>query len=410
MRRLGRGRLMLFLAVMGPGIITAAADNDAGGITTFSVAGASYRYSLLWVLLLTTFLLAIVQEMSARMGVVTQKGLAELIRENYGVKWTMFALSILLVANLATTVSEFAGLAASLGIFGVSKYITLPIAAVVLWLLVVKGTFRIVERVFLAFTVIYVTYIISGIMAGPDWSEVMRATVTPDIHFEAGYMFLVIAIIGTMVTPWMQFLLQATIVDKGARIENYAYQKWDVQIGSFLTNLVAFFIVVAAAAALYGTRITDAADAALALKYVAGNYATILFAIGLFNASLLGAAVLPLSTAYTYSEAFGWEIGVSRKFREAPLFYSIYTFAIIFGVAVVLVPGLNLVNAMVRAQMIQGILLPVILVFMLRLINRKDVMGDYTNSWLYNIFVWAIVAFLIVMTLASTVGALLSFI
>lgn len=410
MRRLGRGRLMLFLAVMGPGIITAAADNDAGGITTFSVAGASYRYSLLWVLLLTTFLLAIVQEMSARMGVVTQKGLAELIRENYGVKWTMFALSILLVANLATTVSEFAGLAASLGIFGVSKYITLPIAAVVLWLLVVKGTFRIVERVCLAFTVIYVTYIISGIMAGPDWSEVMRATVTPDIHFEAGYMFLVIAIIGTMVTPWMQFLLQATIVDKGARIENYAYQKWDVQIGSFLTNLVAFFIVVAAAAALYGTRITDAADAALALKYVAGNYATILFAIGLFNASLLGAAVLPLSTAYTYSEAFGWEIGVSRKFREAPLFYSIYTFAIIFGVAVVLVPGLNLVNAMVRAQMIQGILLPVILVFMLRLINRKDVMGDYTNSWLYNIFVWAIVAFLIVMTLASTVGALLSFI
>lgn len=407
MRRPSRSRMLLFLAVLGPGIITAAADNDAGGITTFSVAGASYRYDLLWVLVLTTFLLAVVQEMCARMGVVTQKGLAELIRENFGVRWTMFALGVLLIANLATTVSEFAGLAASLQIFGISKYITLPIAAVLIWALVVKGSFKVVERVFLFFTVIYVTYIISGIMARPDWSEVLRATVSPSIRLDSGYLFLTIAIIGTMVTPWMQFLLQASIVDKGTRIENYGYQKLDVHIGSFLTNLVAYFIVVAAAAALYPSHIEDAADAALALKYVAGNYATILFAIGLFNASLLGAAVLPLSTAYTYCEAFGWEIGISRKFREAPMFYGIYTLGIVFGASVVLAPGLNLVGAMVRAQVIQGILLPVILVFMLRLINRKDVMGDYTNSRLYNAFVWAVVFLLIVMTLAAIPATLL---
>lgn len=409
MKRFGRSRILLFLAVIGPGIITAAADNDAGGITTFSVAGAKYHYDLLWVLVLTTFLLAIVQEMCARMGVVTQKGLAELIRENFGVRWTMFALSVLLVANLATTVSEFAGLAASLGIFGVSKYLTLPIAAVVIWVLVVKGSFQVVEKVFLAFSFIYVTYIISGIMAKPDWSQVAHSAIIPTLHADPAYLYLIIAIIGTMVTPWMQFLLQATIVDKGTSIEHYRFQKWDVHIGSFLTNLVAFFIVVAAAAALYGKQINDAADAAQALKYVAGNYATILFAIGLFNASLLGAAVLPLSTAYTYSEAFGWEIGVSRRFSEAPIFYGIYTFSILLGVGVVLMPGLNLINAMVRAQVIQGILLPVILIFMLRLVNRKDVMGEYTNSPIYNIIVWAVVILLIVMTLATLIGTALGY-
>lgn len=406
MKRFGRSRLLLLLSVIGPGIITAAADNDAGGITTFSVAGAKYHYDLLWVLVLTTFLLAIVQEMCARMAVVTQKGLAELIRENFGVKWTMFALGVLLVANLATTVSEFAGLAASLGIFHVSKYITLPIAAILIWLLVVKGSFRVVERVFLAFSFIYLTYIISGVIAKPDWNAVLHASITPTLRADADYLFLIIAIIGTMVTPWMQFLLQATIVDKGTRIENYKYQKLDVHVGSLLTNLVAFFIVVAAAAAMYGKNITDAADAALALRPVAGNYATILFAVGLFNASLLGAAVLPLSTAYTYSEAFGWEIGISRKFSEAPIFYGIYTFSIALGVGVVLMPKLNLINAMVRAQVIQGVLLPIILVFMLKLINRKDVMGEYTNSRIYNCIVWAVVALLIVMTVATLIGSL----
>jgi len=409
MKRLARGRLLLLLAAIGPGVITAAADNDAGGIATFSVAGASYRYELLWVFLLTTVLLGVVQEMCARMGTVTQKGLAELIRENFGVKWTMFALGILLVANLATTVSEFAGLAASLEIFHISRYITLPVAAVLIWLLVVRGSFKVVERVFLAFTFVYATYIVSGLLAKPDWNEVLRSTVTPTIRMEPDFMFLVIAIIGTMVTPWMQFLLQASIVDKGVRIENYKYQKIDVHLGSLLTNIVAFFIVVAAAAALHGRTIHDAADAALALKYVAGNYATILFALGLFNASLLGAAVLPLSTAYTYSEAFGWEIGVSRKFSEAPVFYTIYTIGIVIGVAVVLMPGLNLVRAMVRAQVIQGVLLPVILIFILRLINREDVMGRYTNSRLYNVIVWAVTGLIIAMTLATLIGTLLGY-
>lgn len=413
MRRLGRGRLMLFLAVIGPGIITAAADNDAGGITTYSVAGARYRYDLLWVLVLITFVLAMVQEMCARMGAVTQKGLGELIREEFGVRWTMFALGTLLIANLATTVAEFAGIAASLGIFGISKYITVPVAAITIWLLVVKGTFKTVERVFMFLTLMYATYVVSGILARPDWSQVMRDTFVPQLHADPSFLFLAIAVIGTTITPWMQFFLQATVVDKGVHIQNYTYQKWDVYIGAFLTDFVAFFIIVAAGAKVYGTvsgnQITDAAQVARALEPVAGRYAEALFAVGLFNASLLAAAVLPLSTAYTYSEAFGWEIGISRRFDEAPLFYGIYTFCILFGVAVVLVPGLGLIDTMIRAQAIQGILLPIILVFMLKLINRKDVMGQYTNGPVYNVAVWGIAIVLIVMTLATLIGALLGY-
>ena len=409
MKRLGRGRLALFLGVLGPGIITAAADNDAGGITTYSVAGASYRYDLLWVLVLITFVLAMVQEMCARMGAVTQKGLGELIRENFGVKWTLFALGALLIANLATTVAEFAGLAAALGIFGVSKYITVPAAAIVIWVLVVKGSFRTVERVFLALTLVYGTYVVSGVLARPDWSEVSDAILTPTFRANPGYMFLAIGVIGTTITPWMQFFLQATVVDKGVRLENYAYQKWDVYVGAFLTDLVAFFIIIAAAATIHtkGMNIESAADAAVALKPVAGRYATVLFAAGLFNASLLAAAVLPLSTAYTYSEAFGWEIGVSRRFSEAPIFYSIYTFSILFGAGVVLMPNLRLIQAMINAQVIQGVLLPVILVFMLKLINRKDVMGNYTNSRTYNVAVFGIAVVLILMTLIWLVSVLL---
>ncbi|MHB9036174.1 MAG: Nramp family divalent metal transporter [Armatimonadota bacterium] len=402
MRQLSRKRLMLFLAVIGPGIITAAADNDAGGITTYSVAGALYRYDLLWVIVLITFVLAMIQEMCARMGVVTQKGLGELIRENFGVKWTMFALGTLLVANLATTSAEFAGIATSLELFGISRYFSVPAAAIVIWLLVVKGTFKTIERVFMAFTVLYVTYIAAGIMAKPDWHEVLHATVVPNFNASPGFIFLAIAVIGTTITPWMQFFLQATVVDKGVRVENYVYQKWDVYIGALMTDLVSFFIIIAAGATVYGKVNSDvtAAQIAQALAPVAGRYAEILFAIGLFNASLLAAAVLPLSTAYTYTEAFGWEIGVSRKFREAPMFYGIYTFSIIFGVAVVLLPNRGLIQIMINAQAISGILLPVILVFMLKLINRKDVMGSHTNSRVYNIAVWTMAVVLIAMTVA----------
>jgi Mn2+/Fe2+ NRAMP family transporter len=394
------------LAVIGPGIITSAADNDAGGIVTYSKAGALYNYDLLWVILLLTFVLAMVQEMCARMGVVTQKGLGELIRENFGVRWTMFALGALLIANLATTVAEFAGIAESLQIFGVSKYISVPIAAIGLWVLIVKGSFKIVERVFLALSVIYATYIVSGFMARPNWGEVLHSTFAPTFHSDPKFMFLAIAVIGTTIAPWMQFFLQATVVDKGTKLSNYKYQKWDVYIGSLLTDVVSFFIIVAAAKAVYHTHPVDitSSQVALALRPFAKGYAEALFAIGLFNASLLAAAVLPLSTAYTYSEAFGWEIGVSRRFNEAPIFFSIYTFCILFGVSVVLLPWKNLINLMVQAQAVNGILLPVILIFMLKLINRKDVMGNYTNSRVYNVAVWAMAIILILMTAGWLVG------
>lgn len=410
MPKLTKKRLILFLAIIGPGIITSAADNDAGGIITYSKSGALYKYDMLWIIVLLTFVLAMTQEMCARMGVVTQKGLGELIRENFGVKWTMFALTTLFIANLATTVAEFAGIAASLSIFGISKFISVPIAGVFIWFLVVKGTFKLVERVFLLLTLLFGTYIISGLAAHPNWHEVATSTFIPKINLNPNFLFLAIAVIGTTITPWMQFFLQATVVDKGVRLKELKYQKWDVFIGSFLTDVVSFFIIVATGTLVFGhvNAVNEAKDVANALAPVAGNYAKYLFAIGLFNASLLAAAVLPLSTAYTFTEAFGWEIGISRKFAEAPMFYSIYTLSIIFGVAVVLLP-LNLVDTMISAQAINGILLPVILVFMLKLINRKDVMGKYTNSKLYNFVIWTMVIVLIAMTIGTLVGTLLGY-
>ena len=415
MKRLSRRGIFLFLAVMGPGIITAAADNDAGGITTYSVAGAKYGFHLLWVLLIITVVLAMVQEMSARMGAVTQKGLGELIREEFGVKWTLFALVALLVANLATTVAEFAGIAVSLSIFGIPKYVCVPVAAVGIWFLVVKGSFRTVERVFLFFAVIFGSYVVAGILAKPDWAQALGALVKPTfpVKLDAEYFVLIIAVIGTTITPWMQYFLQATVVDKGIHIKDYKYQKWDVLIGAFLTDFVSFFIIVAAAAALYnfktnhGVDIPDAATAARALRPLAGRYAEILFAIGLFNASLLASAVVPLSTAYTYSEAFGWEVGVSRRWREAPLFYGIYTFCIAFGALVILVPSERLIAMMVGAQTVSGMLLPVVLFFMLKLINNKAIMGEYTNSKIYNILTWGMALGLIALTALSIIAHIL---
>ena len=406
MKRFSRRGIFLFLAVMGPGIITAAADNDAGGITTYSVAGAKYGFQLLWVLLIITVVLAVVQEMSARMGAVTQKGLGELIREEFGVRWTLFALVALLIANLATTVAEFAGIAVSLSIFGIPKYVCVPLAAIGIWFLVVKGTFKTVERVFLFFALIFGSYVIAGFMAKPDWGQALGALVKPSFpeKLDARYYMLIIAVIGTTITPWMQYFLQATVVDKGIHIKEYRYQKWDVLIGAFLTDFVSFFIIVAAAAALYnfktnhGVDIADAATAARALRPLAGRYAEILFAVGLFNASLLASAVVPLSTAYTYSEAFGWEVGVSRRWREAPLFYSIYTLCIAFGSLVVLLPSRSLIDIMVAAQSVSGVLLPVVLFFMLKLINNKAIMGEYTNSKIYNILTWGMALGLIGLT------------
>jgi Mn2+/Fe2+ NRAMP family transporter len=385
---------------MGPGIITSAADNDAGGITTYSVAGARYGYDLLWALILITVVLAIVQEMSARMGAVTQKGLGEMIREEFGVRWTLFALSVLLVANLATTIAEFAGIAASLEIFRVSRYISVPVAAIGVWFLVVRGNFKTVERVFLVLTLLYGTYVVSGILAHPDWHLVARSIIHPASKITTDYLLLLVAVIGTTITPWMQFFLQATVVDKGVDVKNYKYQKADVLIGSFLTDLVSFFIMVAAAATLYHVGkgpvpIGRAEQLAEALRPLASGFATALFAIGLFAASLLASAVLPLSTAYTFTEAFGFEIGISRRLREAPAFYGIYTSAIVIGAGAALLPRFDPLKAMVWSQVVNGMLLPVILIFMIRLINNKDIMGEYTNSRWYNAIVWITVVALV---------------
>ncbi len=393
-------RLALLFAVIGPGIITANVDNDAGGITTYSVAGAKYGYSLLWMMPLVALALIIVQEMSARLGVVTGKGLADLIRERFGVKWTTVIIGLMLIANLANTVSEFAGVAASLEIFGVSKYISVPIAAVGVWLLIVKGNYQRVERIFLVASAIYLTYIASGILANPPWPEVSRAFVTPSFQLDAGYVTIFVTIIGTTIAPWMQFYQQASIVDKGLKITEFAYERIDVIIGSLFAVAVAGFITIACAATLYvnGVEVTTAKDAALALLPLAGPYAEILFAIGLLNASVFSAAILPLSTAYVVCEAFGWEMGINRSFKEAKVFFSIYTALIVLGAGIILLPIQSLIDAMLSSQTLNGVLLPVILIVMLRLINDKRQMGKYVNGRVFNVIAWATVVILIGLT------------
>ncbi len=393
-------RLGLLFAVIGPGIITANVDNDAGGITTYSVAGAKYGYSLLWMLPLVALALIIVQEMSARLGIVTGKGLADLIRERFGVKWTTVIIGLMLIANLANTVSEFAGVAASLEIFGVSKYISVPIAAVGVWLLIVKGNYQRVERIFLVASAIYLTYVASGILAKPPWEAVGQAFVTPSFHLDVGYVTIFVTIIGTTIAPWMQFYQQASIVDKGLKITEFAYERIDVIIGSLFAVVVAGFITIACAATLNvsGVEVTSAKDAALALLPLAGPYAEILFAIGLLNASVFSAAILPLSTAYVVCEAFGWEMGINRSFREAKVFFSIYTALIVVGAGIILLPIPSLIDAMLSSQTLNGVLLPVILIVMLRLINDKRQMGKYVNGRVFNIIAWITVVILIGLT------------
>ena len=396
-----RVRLLLLLAVVGPGIITANVDNDAGGITTYSVAGAHYGYSLLWMMPLVALALIVVQEMSARLGVVTGKGLADLIREQLGVRLTALIIGIFLFANLANTVSEFAGVAASMEIFGVSKYLSVPIAAVVVWLLIVKANYKWVERVFLAASAIFLAYIISGVLARPPWGEVAKAFVTPSFQFEPGYVVIFVTIIGTTIAPWMQFYQQSSIVDKGLKITEYAYERVDVVVGSLFAVIVASFIMIACAATLHtnGVRIESAKDAALALGPFAGRYASSLFAFGLLNASVFSAAILPLSTAYVVCEAFGWEAGVNHGWRDAPIFFTVYTALIILGAGVILLPIQSLVKTMMASQTLNGMLLPIILIVMLRLINEKRLMGRWVNGRAFNILAWIIVAVLILLTM-----------
>jgi Mn2+/Fe2+ NRAMP family transporter len=394
-----RARLLLLLAVVGPGIITANVDNDAGGITTYSVAGAHYGYALLWMMPLVALALIIVQEMSARLGVMTGKGLSDLIREIFGVKTTAAILGVLLFVNLANTVSEFAGVAASMEVFGITKFISVPLAACGVWFLIVKGNYKTVERVFLVASAIYLAYVISGIMARPSWSEVIQASLTPTFKFDVSFVTIFVTIIGTTIAPWMQFYQQSSIVDKGIKPENYHYELVDVVVGSLFAVFVAAFIVIACAGTLFkhGIQIETAKDAALALGPLAGRYASTLFAFGLLNASLFSAGILPLSTAYTVCEAFGWESSISRNLKEAPVFFGIFTAMIVVGAAIILMPVKSLIQAMLVSQTMNGLLLPVILIAMLRLINNKRLMGKFTNGRVYNILSWATVVILIVL-------------
>jgi NRAMP (natural resistance-associated macrophage protein)-like metal ion transporter len=400
---------LIFLAVVGPGIITSNVDNDAGGITTYSMAGAHFGYSLIWSLIPITLALIIIQEMSARMGVVTGKGLSDLIREHFGVKITFYLLVGLIITNFGNTIAEFAGIAASLEIFSVSKYLSVPAGAFLVWLLAVKGTYKSVEKVFLVACLFYGTYIISGFLAKPDWNAVKLNVLSPEFKFSAGSFGMLIGLIGTTIAPWMQFYLQSAVVEKNIKVEDYKHSRADVIIGSFVVSIVAFFIIIACASTLFkaGIRIETAKDAALALAPLAGKYCSALFAFGLLNASLFAASILPLSTAYTVCEGMGWEEGVNKKFSEAPQFYGLYSLLIFLGAGVVLWPNIPLIPIMFISQVINGVALPVILIFMLILINNKKIMSNYTNKMTFNILTWLVAGILIILTLlllASMLG------
>lgn len=400
--------LLLFLAVMGPGVITGNVDNDANGIATYSIAGASFGYRLLWTLLLSTFALAVVQEMVARMGAVTGKGLADLIRERFRVRLTVFVMAVLIVANWANTVGDFAGVAGATEIFGVSRYLAVPVAAVLVWVLVVRGNYRAVERVFLLATLIYITYIVSAILARPPWGEVLRATVTPSFTFDPAYLATTIGVVGTTIAPWMQFYQQAAVVDKRLTAEEYPQARLDTYFGMITTNVVAFFIVVACAAALFahGVEIRDAKDAALALAPLAGRYASVLFAVGLLNAAVFSVAIIPLSTAYAVCEAFGWEAGLDRTFREAPAFFGLFTGILVASALVILIPSLPLVPVMLLSQVLNGILLPFVLIFLILLANDRDLMGPYRNSPAFNVIALVTVVAMIGLTILLVVSSL----
>ena len=405
-------RAFVLLAVIGPGLITSNADNDAGGIATYSQAGAQFGYQMLWILVAVTVSLAVVNEMGARMGVVTGKGLADLIRERFGVRRTTFAMALLLFANAFTTVAEFAGIAAGLELFGVPRFVSVPAAAVVIWLLVVRGSYPVVEKVLLSITVVYVTYVISGFLAHPPWLEVLRSSVVPHVVPRRDFVLLAIALIGTTVTPWMQFYLQAAVADKGIPNEHLAYSQTEVVGGAFVTDFVDFFIIIATAATLFGhlspaqLSSMQAGDFARALEPAAGQAATALFAVGLVGASVLAGSVVPLSTAYAVTEAFGWERGVGRDLGEAPAFFGIFTGLLAIGTAAVMIPGLPLVTLILLSQDANGIILPAILIFMLVLLNDRRIMGRHVNGRLANTVAGLTVAVLIGLTLILLMASL----
>jgi Mn2+/Fe2+ NRAMP family transporter len=406
-RRPGLGpikyRLIAFFAVFGPGFITANVDNDPGGILTYSQAGARLGYTLLWTLIPTTIALIVVQEMAARMGAVTGKGLADLIREEFGLRATFFTMVILGIADFGNIMAEFAGLASGMGIFHISKYIVVPLGALLVWGVVVRGSYKPVEKILILFSLIYFTYPISAILAHPDWHQAIRDTFVPVVSKNSEYLILIVGLVGTTITPWMQFYLQASIVEKGIGKRQYALSRWDVILGCIFTDVIAFFIVVACAATLYVSgnhNITDAAEAAKALAPLAGRWAALLFAVGLVNAALLSAAILPLATAYNICEGLGVESGINKKFSEAPTFYWIYTLLIGGAAGLVLIPRLPLIKLILFSQVANGMLLPFVLIFMLKLVNKPELMGNQKNSIFANTVAWGTSVIMILLSAA----------
>jgi len=398
-------RILLLLSILGPGFITANVDNDAGGIYTYAAAGSQFGYSLLWTILPVAICLTFAQEITARMGVATGKGLSELIREEYGIRITSLLMIGLVLCNIGDVVSEFAGVASSVQLFGVSKYISVPIAAVLVWLLIVYGDYKRLEKIFVVLSFLYIAYIVTAVLARPDWPFALKHIVRPprlEQLRNREYLYLSVAIIGATIAPWQQFYLQASIVDKGAARSDLKLAQADAIFGSIFSVLIAAFIVIACAATLFSHglfQINDAADAASALRPLGGEYAYALFAFGLLNASLFAASILPLSTAYTVCEAMGFESGLSRRFREAPVFYWLYTLLIVVGAGIILVPNAPLVKLAVLSQVLNGVLLPFVLVFMLLLVNKRSLMDELTNSRPYNIVAWSLTAIITVLTL-----------
>ncbi|MFL5395187.1 MAG: Nramp family divalent metal transporter [Myxococcales bacterium] len=395
-------RLAAALAVIGPGMITANVDNDAGGIATYSQAGADFGYSLLWTLIPITLALILVQEMCARMAVVTGKGLSDLVRERFGVKITFFIMLALLVANIGNTMAEFSGVAQSLEIFGIPKYASVPVVAAVVWLLVLHGSSRIVERVFLVACLVYVAYLVAGFLAHPDWHEVARGALVPTLQLNGAALTMVVTLVGTTIAPWMQFYLQSAIVEKRISLDDYPLSRLDVVLGCIVTDVVAFFIVLACGATIFktGGHIENAKDAAVALGPLAGKWASALFAFGLFNASLFAACILPLSTSYYLCEAFGWESGIDKRRHDAPQFYFLYEVIVVLGAGLVLIPGLPLLKIMLLSQTANGVLLPFILVFMLLLARDERLMGRYRNGPALGAIAWGTTVVLVLLTVA----------
>lgn len=397
--------VIIFLSILGPGLITGSVDNDAGGITAYSVAGAKYGYKLIWTLIPCFIVLIVVQEMNARMGIVTGKGLADLIRENFGVRITFFIFLGLIVADIGNTATEFAGVAGSLQIFRVSKYITVPLAGIFVWLFVVKGTYKSAEKVFLIFSFFLLSYVVSALLAHPDWHQVGTSVVNPSFNnVNIDWISTVIGLVGTTIAPWMQFYMQSSVIEKGIKITEYKYAIIDVVLGCIVTVVVAFFIMIACAATLHskGIVITEANDAARALKPLAGSFSSELFAFGLLIASIFSATILPLATAFYICEAFGFEAGINKEMKEAPEFYTLFTSILVIGALIILIPGAPLISISQGSQVINGILLPVVLVCMMIMVNKKDLMGKYTNGKLANIIGWTTIIILLLLTTVLT--------